>query len=49
MIKEELEIMGPVRLRDVEKAQQTIIETAKLLENEGKLVIPKKGEEEVFV
>ena len=49
MIKEELEIMGPVRLRDVEKAQQTIIDTAKLLENEGKLVIPKKGEEEVFV
>ena len=45
MIKEELEIMGPVRLSEVEKAQQTIIETAKLLENEGKLVIPKKGEE----
>jgi len=49
MIKEELEIMGPVRLSEVEKAQQTIIETAKLLENEGKLVIPKKGEEEILV
>ncbi|HEC67538.1 MAG TPA: flagellar motor switch protein FliG, partial [Candidatus Desulfofervidus auxilii] len=49
MIKEDLEIMGPVRLRDVEKAQQTIIETARLLESEGKLVIPKKGEEEIFV
>ncbi|AMM40532.1 flagellar motor switch protein FliG [Candidatus Desulfofervidus auxilii] len=49
MIKEDLEIMGAVRLSEVEKAQQTIIDTAKLLESEGKLVIPKKGEEEVFV
>ena len=49
MIKEELEIMGPVRLKVVEKAQQTIIETAGLLESEGKLAIPKKGEEEIFV
>ena len=49
MIKEELEIMGPVRLKEVEKAQQDIIKTARLLESEGKLVIPKKGEEEIFV
>ncbi len=49
MIKEDLEIMGPVRLRDVEAAQQAIAETAKRLEQQGKLVIAGKGEETEFV
>jgi flagellar motor switch protein FliG len=49
MIKEDLEIMGPVRLKDVEAAQQGIAETAKQLEQQGKLVIAGKGEETEFV
>ncbi len=49
MLKEDLEVMGPVRLKDVEVAQQTIIKTAKKLEGEGKLVLSGKGKEEVFV
>ena len=49
MLKEDLEVMGPVRLKDVEVAQQAIIKTAKKLEGEGKLVLSGKGKEEVFV
>ncbi len=43
MIKEDLESMGPVKLSDVEKAQQNIIQIAKKLEDEGKIVIAKGG------
>ncbi|MEI9478058.1 MAG: FliG C-terminal domain-containing protein, partial [Deltaproteobacteria bacterium] len=49
MMKEDLEVMGPVRLKDVEAAQQVIITTGKKLENEGKVVLSRKGKEEVFV
>jgi flagellar motor switch protein FliG len=49
MMKEDLEVMGPVRLRDVEAAQQSILKVAKKLENEGKVVLASKGKEEVFV
>ncbi|HYB20759.1 MAG TPA: flagellar motor switch protein FliG [Thermodesulfobacteriota bacterium] len=49
MMKEDLEVMGPVRLRDVEAAQQTIIKVGKKLESEGKAVLTGKGKEDVFV
>lgn len=49
MMKEDLEVMGPVRLKDVEAAQQTIIRVGKKLENEGKAVLTSKGKEDVFV
>ncbi|MBI4644691.1 MAG: flagellar motor switch protein FliG [Deltaproteobacteria bacterium] len=49
MLREELEIMGPARLRDVEAAQQKIIQIAKRLEAEGQLVLAGKGGEDVFV
>jgi flagellar motor switch protein FliG len=45
LIKEELEMMGPVRIAEVEKAQMNIIRVAKKLEQEGKLVLTR-GEEE---
>ncbi len=48
MLKEELEIMGPVRLRDVEAAQQKVIQIAKRLESEGQLVLTGKSED-VFI
>jgi len=46
LIKEELEMMGPVRVTEVEKAQQNIIKTAKKLEQEGKIIL-SRGEEEL--
>jgi len=49
MLKEDLEVMGPVRLRDVEGAQQNIIKVGKKLESEGKVVLTGKGKEEIFV
>ncbi len=45
MLKEDLEVMGPVRLRDVEQAQQAILKVAKRLEAEGKIVLGKGGDE----
>jgi flagellar motor switch protein FliG len=45
LIKEELEMMGPVRIAEVEKAQMNIIRVAKKLEQEGKIVLTR-GEEE---
>lgn len=49
MLQEELEIMGPARLRDVEAVQQKVIQIAKRLEAEGQLVLTGKGSEDVFV
>ncbi|MBU2621875.1 MAG: flagellar motor switch protein FliG [Proteobacteria bacterium] len=49
MLKEELEVLGPVRLKEVEENQQLIIKAAKKLEAEGKIVISGKGKEDVFV
>ena len=48
MLKEDMEVMGAVKLSEVEEAQQEIIKTAKRLESEGKLVIAK-GKEDEFV
>ncbi|MBI3128974.1 MAG: flagellar motor switch protein FliG [Candidatus Tectomicrobia bacterium] len=49
MIKEDLESMGPVRLSDVEKAQQNIVRIAKRLEDEGKIIIARGGGGDVFL
>ncbi len=49
VIVEDLEAMGPVRLKDVEAAQQRIVRAAKKLEEEGKLAITGKGGDEIFV
>jgi len=49
MIKEDLEVMGPVRLFDVEKAQSEIIKVVRRLEEEGKVVVAGKGSEDVLV
>ena len=45
MLKEDMEAMGPVKLRDVEAAQRAIVNTAKRLEDEGKVVMVGKGED----
>jgi flagellar motor switch protein FliG len=38
MLREEIEVLGAVRLRDVEKAQQDIVAIARKLEEEGVIV-----------
>ncbi len=49
MIQEDLEIMGPVRLSDVENAQRTIVREVRRLEAEGRIVLAGKGGEDVLV
>ncbi|RKY86910.1 flagellar motor switch protein FliG [candidate division KSB1 bacterium] len=49
IIKEELEFMGPVRLKDVEEAQMKIVEVIRNLEEEGEIVISGRGGEEEIV
>ncbi|MEF2230209.1 MAG: flagellar motor switch protein FliG [Pseudodesulfovibrio sp.] len=48
MIKEDLEIMPPKKLSEVEAAQQNIVKTVRRLEDEGKIVISRGGND-VFV
>lgn len=43
MLKEDMEIMGPTRVKDVEAAQQSIIKIAKRLEQEGKIQLMQGG------
>ncbi|MDL1969676.1 MAG: flagellar motor switch protein FliG [Candidatus Desulfofervidaceae bacterium] len=49
MILDDMEATGPVRLRDVEAAQQRIVDVAKKLEEEGKIILQRGGEEDAFV
>jgi len=49
LLKEDLEAMGPVRLSDVETAQQEIVNVAKRLEAEGKIIISRGGEADALV
>ena len=48
MLKEDMEVMGPVKLSEVEEAQQEIIKIAKRLESEGRIILTKGGDD-VFV
>lgn len=41
--------MGPSRLSDVEGAQQVIVNTARKLEQEGKIIIARGGTEDALV
>jgi flagellar motor switch protein FliG len=49
MLKEEIEFMGPVRVRDVEQAQQKIVNTIRKLEDAGEIIISRKLEDELIV
>ena len=45
MIKEDIEFMGPVRIRDIEEAQQNIVNVIRKLEEEGEIITPRGGDE----
>ena len=49
LLREDLEAMGPVRLSDVEGAQQEIVNVAKRLETEGKIMISRGGDGDALV
>ncbi|MCI9278202.1 flagellar motor switch protein FliG [bacterium D16-50] len=49
MIKEDMEFMGPVRMKDVEEAQQKIVNIIRKLEDSGEIVISRGGGDEIVV
>ncbi|MBF0277372.1 MAG: flagellar motor switch protein FliG [SAR324 cluster bacterium] len=49
MIRDDLEVMGPVKVSDVEGAQQKIIQMVRKLEEDGKIVISGRGGESQVV
>ncbi|MCQ2535390.1 MAG: flagellar motor switch protein FliG [Lachnospiraceae bacterium] len=49
MTREEIEFMGPVRMKDVEEAQQKIVGVIRKLEDAGEIVISRGGGDEIVV
>jgi len=50
MLREEIEYMGPVRIRDVEEAQQKIVNVIRRLEESGEIIVSRGGKgDEVIV
>ncbi len=49
MIKEDMEFMGPVRMKDVEEAQQKIVNVIRRLEDASEIVISRGGGDEIVV
>jgi len=49
ILVEEMSFTGPVRVKQVEEAQQKILETIRRLEAAGEIVIPKRGTEDKLV
>jgi flagellar motor switch protein FliG len=47
--REEMEFMGPVRLRDVEEAQTRIVATIRRLEEAGEIIIARGGGDDIIV
>lgn len=47
--REEMEFMGPVRLRDVEDAQQRIVAVIRRLEEAGEIIVARGGGEDIIV
>ena len=49
MIREDMEFMGPVRMKDVEEAQQKIVNVIRKLEDSAEIVISRGGGDEIIV
>ena len=46
MLREEIEYMGPVKIRDVEESQQKVVNVIRRLEESGEIVVARgKGDE----
>lgn len=49
MLREDMEFAGPVRVKDVQEAQQKIVNVIRKLEETGEIVIARGGEDEMIV
>ncbi len=49
MLREDMQFMGPIRLKDVEEAQQKIVAVIRRLQDAGEIVISRGGDDEVIL
>ncbi len=49
MLQEDIEMLGPVRLREVEEAQQKIVQVIRRLDEAGEIIISRGGEDAIVV
>ncbi len=49
LLREDMDFMGPIRLRDVEESQQKIVNIIRKLEEAGDIIVARAGEEELIV
>ncbi len=49
LLREDMDFMGPIRLRDVEESQQKIVNIIRKLEESGDIIVARAGEEELVV
>ena len=49
MIKEDMEFMGPIRLKDVEEVQQRVVDVIRRLEEDGEIIISGRGGDDDIV
>jgi flagellar motor switch protein FliG len=49
VVKEEMDLMGPVPVRDVEDARRTVVGSVRPLEDSGEITISREGEEQLVV
>lgn len=49
MLKEDIEFLGPIRLREVEEAQQRIVQNIRRLDEAGEIVISRGGEDAIII
>ncbi|MDR1874039.1 MAG: flagellar motor switch protein FliG [Synergistaceae bacterium] len=49
MLQEDMDYMGPVRVKDVEEAQQKVVNVVRALEEAGEIVVSTGGEDELVV
>ncbi len=49
LLKEDMDYMGPIRLKDVEESQQKIVSIIRKLEEQGEIVVARAGEDELVV
>jgi len=48
LVKEDMEYIGPVQLRDVERAQERILAIIRKLEEQGEIIVARAGEDEMI-
>jgi flagellar motor switch protein FliG len=49
MLRDEIQYMGPIRLREVEEAQQKIVQIIRRLDETGEIIIARGGEDAILI